>query len=591
MPGINLFLDREGISEQRFQRCAALAAKLTDALPLLATQTARPASETIVVTSENPSYKVAQSKHGSWQVWLEMQGAAGLPAGFTALLDELGAPQPTPDLKTTWKHHLAQYPGSFFFLAVDPSRKTLVFANDALARLPVYINRHQDGLDLGRDISLITGAAARLTPDPLRMALFQMLTFVPGHGTPYAEIDTLKGGTLAVYDWSGNELRLVDQPELRFAETDPSGSPQTRLPELIDLFDASVKACQSDLPTVLSLSGGFDSRCVAASLLRQKLPFEAYTYLDADGAAADEVVIARQLASIAGFPHRVLELGASELRDHQTLLTLKGGMNYLIAAYFVQHLNVIHAAHPGGMLLFTGDGGDKTLRDLDPDRPLASAREWLDYLYEFEAIFPPETCAQLYGIRKSDLEDYLLDLIASYPTADYGEKYANFILTEQAARWSFEGEDRNRCFCRAEAPFYDYNFYHRARQLPNAWRKDYAIYSNFLHTLSPELSQVRYANRGWSPARMKDPLYRLLVAKSRSLRGVVAKRKTQKALETSFAAKAWMSGRVLAQFENEALQAAMPGFALIGTSQYLNQLTKIQLGSLYTVTSVLTGQA
>jgi len=592
MPGINLFLQREGITDQRAQRCASLAAKLTGALPLLATKTTQPVSEALLVTSENPSYKVYVSQYGNWQVWLEMQGTAGIPAGFTDLLDELSVTQPfTADLKADWTKHLAQYPGNFLFLALDSERKLLVFANDALARLPVYFNRHQGGLDLGRDVTMITGMAEKITHDPLKMALFQMLTYVPGHGTPYSEVDTLKGGTLAVYNWDKDDLRLIDQPELRFAEIDRSGSPKSRLPELIDLFDAAVKSCVSDMPIVLSLSGGFDSRSVAASLLKQKLPFDAYTYLDADGAAGDEVVIAREIASVAGFPHQVLELGTSGISDYQTLLTLKGGLNYLVVAHFVRHLNIIRASHHGGMLLFTGDGGDKTLRDLNPDRPILTAREWLDYLYEFEAIFPPETCAQLFGIKKSDLDDHLLDHIAGYPTADYEEKYANFILTEQAARWSFEGEDRNRYFCRAEAPFYDYNFYRRARQLPNAWKKDYALYSNFLNALSPDLSRVRYANRGWSPARMKNPFYRLLVAKSRSLRRVVDKRKNQKARETSFATKDWMSRRVLEQFANNALRETMPGFALISTPQYLNKLTKTQLGTLYTVTSMLIGKA
>ncbi len=592
MPGINLFTQQSGISQDQAQRVLTLAETLVTALPQLSFRTTRSSSESIAVLSENPSYLVLDCKHGDWQVYLEMQGASGLPEGFSALLDELSAPDSsTRDLTQAWSRHLAQYTGSFFFVAINPGTRIMVFANDALARLPVYISRDGGRLNLGRDISLIRGAADKLTANPLYMALFQMLTFVPGRGTPHAEIDTLKGGTLAVYDWALDDLKLVSQPGLRFAEADQRGSPQTRLPELIDLFDASVQSCQSDLPTVLSLSGGFDSRCVAASLLRQKIPFDSYTYLDADRAATDEVLIARQLAAAAGFPHRVLELGVSERSEHQTLMQLKGSLNYLSAAFFVQHLNEILGFYPQGMLLFTGDGGDKTLRDLHPDRPLASARQWLDYFYEFEAIFDPQTCAQLFGVTPREIDDYLLDLIAAYPQTDYSEKYASYILTEQAARWAFEGEDRNRYFCRAETPFYDYRFYRLARQIPNAWKKDYAIYSSFLSALSPELSRVRYANRKWSPARMKNPWYRMMVAQTRKLRRVVAQRQTMKARETSFATKSWMSLRILEQLKDEALKGQMPGFTRINNAQYLDSLTKIQMGTLYTVTSFLTGSA
>lgn len=592
MPGINLFINQGGIPEEQSQRYFALSNSLEKVLPTLSCRNSQPAPESWVVLCENSSYQVMDCIYGNWQVYLEMQGVSSLPAGFTTLLDVLGDDTPVlPDLTQTWNRHLAQYPGSFFFVAINPIKGIMVFANDALARLPVYINHRRGRLDLCRDISLIRGAAEKLTADPLNMAMFQMLTYVPGRGTPHAEIDTIKGGTLAVYNWALDELKLISQPALRFAEPDYRGTPKTRLPELIDIFDASLRSCQSDLPRVLSLSGGFDSRCVAASLLRQNIPFDSYTYLDAERAASDEVLIARQLAAVSGFPHRVLELGVSECPEHQTLMHLKGSLNYLPAAFFVQHLNEILGHYPKGMLLLTGDGGDKTMRDLHPDRPLASGKEWLDYIYEFEAIFDPMTCAQLFGITKRDIDDYLLGLIASYPQKDYSEKYATFILTEQAARWSFEGEDRNRYFCRTETPFYDYRFYRLARQIPDSWKKDYAIYSSFLSALSPELSRVRYANRKWTPARMKNPCYRMMVAQTRKLRRVVSQRQTMKARETSFASKSWMSLRILEQLEDESLKELMSGFARINNAQYLDSLTKIQLGTIYTVTSFLTGTA
>lgn len=588
MPGINLFMDPEGLPQEQLRLCASLTDSLDSALPLLGSRRLMPAPECFAVLTEHPGHRVFDCIHGDWTVFLEMQGVKRFPESFSRLLDEIGIPaRAGNDLGSVWNHHLESFSGSFFFVAINPETKLMVFANDALARLPVYVYRQRGRLFLGRDISLIRGAAEEISPDPLYLALSLMLAYVPGRGTPFREIDTLKGGTLAVYDWAKGRLRLADQPELRFPAEDHSGFLRSRLPELVDLFHARVKASQSDLPTVLSLSGGYDSRCVAASLLHQNLSFEACTYLDADSAVADEVLIARQLASLGAFPLHVLELEETREIEHETLFKLKGGCNYLAASFMVQYLNRIASLHPGGCLFLTGDGG-QIMKGLHVDENISSQRQWLDRLYRQEAIFAPRFCEELFGLQPGDLDHYLLNLIASYPEADLSAKYTRFIFCERGARWLFEGEDRNRYFFRSEAPLYDYRFYRLARRIPNAWKKNFAFYSSFLHALSPEFSRVRYSYRQWSPDRMLNPLYRMLITRTRKLRKLAAQR-TGAVCANGFSGQQGQVERVQSQLETASVKMNLPGFTRISDPHFLNSLNPIQLGNLFTITSMLKG--
>ena len=589
MPGITCLLSNQAgpIAPAASSHLDSLKATF----PHLEIATGNPAPNAFVCQAQNAGYRVAEGDYRGWRVYHEMQDSPALAEGFCSLLDVLAeAPEGESELKSLWRKHLARYTGSFFLLAIHPESGRLVFANDALARLPVYLYRKGGSFALGRDISLIRAAAPSLSFNPLYLALFQMLGYIPGHGTYFNEIDTLLGGTLGVYDWGKDQLRMADQPELRIIEPRYGGSQQSRAEELAEAFDRSVASCKSPLPRVVSLSGGFDSRCVSASLHRQCIPFGAFTYIDPDGRASDEVTIANQVVAALGCEHRLMKLAEPAQDDFRKLFLIKSGLNYMVATYFLQHLEEILRLYPQGAVIYTGDGGDKTVRDLMPDEKLRDGRDWLNYWYSREAIFDPQASAEMFGLKRQDLDDYLLNLIAGYPTKDYSEKYAHIILVEQAARWSFEGEDRNRHYFRAEAPFYDYEFYKLGRQIPQAWKKDYGIYSRFLHVLSPQLSDIRYAYRKWKPSMMMHAPYRLLVSQTRKLRMRGKLRDAGYAAPSSYASHDFIAHRIMEQAQDPALLEVMPGVRNYVSPERLQSLNHLQLGNLYTVSSSIVGR-
>ncbi len=232
---------------------------------------------------------------------------------------------------------------------------------------------------MGRDISFVKAISNQLTLDPLFLALYLSLTYVPGRGTFYQEIDTLAGGTLGVYDWLTDELQISSRQELRFIEPLFGRSHKKWLAELVETFTAICVSYHTELPKVVSLSGGMDSRCVAGALQSKNIDFTAISFLDANKDAQDDVLIAVQTAELLKKTHRVLQLSPCAPEHYEKLFSLKAGLNYLSVAMFLQYLEMILALYPESALFLTGDGGDKVMRYLLPDKQLTDEKQWLNY--------------------------------------------------------------------------------------------------------------------------------------------------------------------------------------------------------------------
>ena len=306
---------------------------------------------------------------------------------------------------------------------------------------------------MGRDISWVKAISDQLTLNPLFMALYLSNAYIPGRGTFYQEIDTLASGTFAIYDWLTDDLQMISQPNMRFVEPLAGRAEKKRLNELVETFMDVCVSYRTKLPKLLSLSGGMDSRCVAGALQQKSIDFVPISFLDFQKEVKDDVLIASQIAELYHKSHNVIQLSLCEPEHYEKLFYLKAGLNYLPVAMFLQYLEKILAQYPQSALFLTGDGGDKVMRYLLPDKELADEKQWLNYWYSQNAIIPTKDSAAIFGIPEKEMDEYLLNHLSTYPTGNYNHKYVSAILAERSARWAFEGEDRNRYFFRSETPF------------------------------------------------------------------------------------------------------------------------------------------
>ena len=590
MPGINCLINAKGITPQNRNTIDLHLQRFGATFPHLQLANFMPCSEVLLTFSQHQGYQVYTESYNGWQIFHELQDDVLITQTVTDILEQVENNSISlANLRKSWNMLLHNTYESFFLLAVNPDLHKIIFANDALARLPIYYTQQKDCFILGRDISWVKAISDQLTLNPLFMALYLSNAYIPGRGTFYQEIDTLASGTFAIYDWLTDDLQMISQPNMRFVEPLACGAEKKRLNELVETFMDVCVSYRTKLPKLLSLSGGMDSRCVAGALQQKSIDFVPISFLDFQKEVKDDVLIASQIAELYHKSHNVIQLSLCEPEHYEKLFYLKAGLNYLPVAMFLQYLEKILAQYPQSALFLTGDGGDKVMRYLLPDKELADEKQWLNYWYSQNAIIPTKDSAAIFGIPEKAMDEYLLNHLSTYPTGNYNYKYASAILAERSARWAFEGEDRNRYFFRSETPFFDFRFYQLAMQIPMEQKKDNVLYYNFLYALSPSLAKLRYARYQWSPAKMRNIFYRILVNQTRKIRLKYRSHKEAINHQQSFAEQDYIINWILEQSQKSIVKEIMPGAKSFLNLEYLQNLSPSQLGTLFTSISVITG--
>jgi len=242
---------------------------------------------------------------------------------------------------------------------------------------------------------------------------------------------------------------------------------------------------------LLSLSGGLDSRAILSAFDNLKLPIKCATYSDADHLVEKDVEVAKQLAGIYNSELEIVELQKSKGKDVLELLQIKMGMNYLGMSFILPFFKKINK---NNLSCFTGDGGDKVLPDLRPNKNISGINNLIKYIISQNKIFSLNDVVKILHIDKNEILEELRKILKSYPEKSMKQKYVHFLISERTMKWLFEGEDRNRNFFWSVSPYYSYKFFDYAMNCPDEMKKDYKLFRLFLERLSPEMAAVNNAN-------------------------------------------------------------------------------------------------
>jgi asparagine synthase (glutamine-hydrolysing) len=107
---------------------------------------------------------------------------------------------------------------------------------------------------------------------------------------------------------------------------------------------------------LVSLSGGHDSRAVAAGLVRAGVGVVAVSYRDPNGKREHEVQFARQTADVQGIEWHAIDLQPPPESAFEELAWLKDGMNWSSMAYILSYLEEIVRQWGCGWTYLSGDG-------------------------------------------------------------------------------------------------------------------------------------------------------------------------------------------------------------------------------------------
>jgi asparagine synthase (glutamine-hydrolysing) len=259
-------------------------------------------------------------------------------------------------------------------------------------------------------------------------------------------------------------------------------------------------------PLFLSLSGGLDSRAVAAGLADAGSVVNTRTFALADRPHPVEERCAQAIAEVCGLPWKLLPVSAPTAEAVDRLVYLKDGLNNAGTAYAEEYLNSILANNGESGVFFTGEGGDIAVVERHPGRAIRSTRELANLILERLAVFDPAIVASVTGIVEGDLRERLAGILEACPEQGISEKHLHFsMMTTQFGEY-FEGEDRNRAWLWPCAPFYARPFFDMAMTAPTRWKRRRCLQTEFLKALNCRVAVIPNANTGRVPGSLTDRL-------------------------------------------------------------------------------------
>lgn len=384
------------------------------------------------------------------------------------------------------------------FLIVIRNKKTgnVAVVNDVLARLPTYYSINQGCLVLSRDLRLVARLSGKARLDRMAIGQYLLLGFCPSAWTWFEGVHTLQPASLITNEPQGSTWRIARIHDFNLeGEEHTSGDGEENAQQLAARFrQACCNRSRWGARPVVSLSGGLDSRAVAAGLWKEGIPFVTGSFLDQRHSNQIDFQTAQEIAATLGVEWYGCHLSAPRGQDLVRLLDLKHGLNNLRMSSILPFFHNLKERFGDNILYLTGDGGGDALGDSVPYRHTPTLDSLITYLVERYQIFTMQEVAALTGLRIDELRDEITRLLASYPETNLAKKYQHFFCLEVAVGMYHQGEDRNRNYFWSATPFYSVEFFTYAMKFSDNSKKGYRLYREFLTELHPHLHAIRYAN-------------------------------------------------------------------------------------------------
>ncbi len=221
--------------------------------------------------------------------------------------------------------------GDFVILFQEKSTGRLIVLNDALSRLPLYYHLTGNRLILSRDMTFLQPFVHGTSVDRTAIAEYLLFGYPLGSKTLLADVLRLPPATCIRVNPQEKQIRFHSIHLFDFSGKENRGkTTKENARSLARLFtEALVNRVETmkDCKSVVSLSGGLDSRAVAAGLAKSRVAFSSISFLDDEGNAEPDVRIAACVARLLNTEWRSFDLGPASADDYRMLLKAKHGLN------------------------------------------------------------------------------------------------------------------------------------------------------------------------------------------------------------------------------------------------------------------------
>jgi asparagine synthase (glutamine-hydrolysing) len=388
--------------------------------------------------------------------------------------------------------------GDFVALLFYKKTKQIFVINDIFGRLPLYYWKTSQRLILSRELRFVADFMNLSRFDKMGLAQHLLIGYPLGERTLLENVHRLPPATCIRINPTEPQIHIHPFHQYNCeVKADPHVNRTDNAAELAMLFARSCAArAMPNGKNVVSLSGGFDSRAIAACLHKTKISFCGATFLDPRGRAASDVAVARKVAALLHSEWQLFALNPPSARDTCRLLRMKNGLNPLYLSFLVSFLDQVKKRWGSDVVLFSGEVGDRILPDRRPGVLFSSVEELVNHLLQQDPKFSLATVSALTGLAPADIVDELHAHICSYPEQDWLGKYIHFVTYERIYKWLTEGEDRNRCFFGSATPYSGFAFFDFAMRCPDEQKSYYGLYREFLMQLSPAAAAIEHAGTG-----------------------------------------------------------------------------------------------
>jgi asparagine synthase (glutamine-hydrolysing) len=394
------------------------------------------------------------------------------------------------------KNWILNADGDFIIAIYDNKSNKLLIFNDLLGKIPIYYQISDNKIILSKNFHFITQLENNCSLDKIWMSEFLLLDFAPGSRTPYENIKQLSPCSLIIAERNGIVKKNIY--EFNFQNRDPKNLGfKEIINNLSDLFsEACINRSNSGNLNLLALSGGLDSRAIAACMIKNKISFQAVTMISRSEMEKKEVETAKIISDKFNFKWDLLKIEPPKGKDIITHLKLKEGMSYLGTAFLISFYKQIEQNYGRKVDLITGEKNDKIVFTLDnPIKKCSSLDELAVYLLADLSIGVfIDDIESLIDIKKDEILDDIVNRLRSYPENDFSQKYIHFRAIEKSQKLAFQSEDRHRKFFWSISPLTAAPFIQYLFNIKDKVKRRHKLFIALIENFSSEIIKIPYTD-------------------------------------------------------------------------------------------------
>lgn len=389
------------------------------------------------------------------------------------------------------KDFVKQLNGTFAIVIYDSKQQKLLVANDRYGLRPLYYAVDSNRLLIASEVKALLQIVPNSGLNDEAIADWFYFGKLLGNKTFFTDINVLSPASILEYQ--DGQVNIEKYWDFEFNQA-TNISEDELVEGLVSSFRQSVaRRLTGNHRYGLALSGGLDSRAIAAAMGDSASQLPAFTF---GVRGCDEVRIAHTIAQKLGMKHHIIELNPDELPVHfKDVVYLTDGMDYVGVSFLPQayeeyrkHIDVN----------FNGLEGDVLLGEYFLGKNLMQAKgeeEIVQALYRSTCTFPenmrlnlfkPSYYNKIRGMPLHSLRGELQQTRGSQP----GNRATHFAIRSVVWRTDLMGCVIGRNKVEEAYPFFDNDFIDWVQRIPPDLRLNCRIYRQFLKKLSPELAGV-----------------------------------------------------------------------------------------------------